>query len=97
MFLPSFTGFVNITVNGNFNVTDVSQVILSSNDYRKYAKFSNYGTQTIWLQYGSAAIPNRGIKLGINATLIIAGYELYCGAIYAVSNSPTTIDILEGV
>lgn len=94
----SAKGFSNIAFSGQVSVSGTSSALLAANTNRKYVHFTNNSNISVYIQYGSQAALNQGIKLLPNALLTLSGFELYMGQINAISAGSTTlIDVLEGV
>lgn len=90
-------GWSTVSVSAQVAVGATSTQLIASNTNRKYFHIVNNSTAAAFLQYGSAAQVNRGIKLNVGAMLTLSGYELYLGQINAISTSTTiNLDILEG-
>jgi hypothetical protein len=90
-------GFSTINVSSAITVTTSSTQLLAANSARLYAHIVNNSGNTCYLQYGGAAVLNRGIKLNPNAMLTVSGFDLYLGQINAISASTVQLDVLEGV
>lgn len=79
-------------------VTNASTVLLDENLSRVYARINNNSSQTIFLQYGIAAVWKEGQRLSAGTTLIINAIELYLGQISAITLTGTAeIDVIEGI
>jgi hypothetical protein len=91
------TGFSTINVSGFVVVQSTSTQLLASNSARKYAHIINNSSTPVFIQFGAAAVTGRGIKLTVGAMYTMSGYELFLGAINAISTTTTNIDILEGI
>ncbi len=79
-------------------VTGASTQLLAGNAARKYAHFINNSSAVVFIQFGSAAVIGQGIKLNLGAMYSLSGFELWQGAVNAVSASGTVnIDIFEGI
>lgn len=78
-------------------VTNVSAIVMPANSNRKYARFSNFSGDTIWLQYNAAAAPGRGIRLKSGTIWTISSVELWLGDVHAISEgSSSNLDTMEG-
>ena len=79
-------------------VTNSSTELLAANSNRVYASISNNSNQTIYFQYGNAALWQEGYVLRPNATWIISTTELFLGQINAITNTGSVnIDVIEGI
>lgn len=92
------TGFSTVSVSGQITVGTTSVALLSTNPNRKYAHVTNNTGTAVFLQYGSVAVLNQGIRLNAGALFTMSGFETYTGQINVISSAPTTlIDVLEGI
>jgi hypothetical protein len=89
-------GFSTVSNVGQILVTTSSTTVLAANIIRKYFHLVNNSNATVYIQYGSAAQINKGIKLNVGALLMISGNELFLGQINAISTSSINLDYLEG-
>ena len=90
-------GFSSINVSTQIMVGTSSTTLLILNNNRRYVHIINNSSNRIFIQYGTPAEVNRGIKIPPGAMWTISGYEVYLGQITAISETPSTaIDILEG-
>lgn len=96
MSLINYTGFNFITLSGPLTVGLTSSIIVPASNSRRYLKLHNYTNVIIWLQLGSDAAVNAGIKLIPSTSYVLFGHELYLGPIYAVSTQVCNVDVLQG-
>lgn len=80
------------------SVSNASTTLLTANPNRLFASFSNNSTQTIYIQYGNAAVFGVGYVVRPNSCWIIGSNELFLGQINAITQTGSVnIDIIEGV
>lgn len=91
------TGFSTVNVSTQVVVGTISTTLITANANRKYFHIFNNSNTTAFIQYGSAAVLNRGIKLNAGGLLTLSGYDLFLGQINAISTTTINLDILEGV
>lgn len=91
------TGFSTVSASSAISVGITSTTLILANTSRKYLHIFNNSSAAAYIQYGSAAVLNRGIKLNAGGLLTLSGYELFLGQINAISTTTINLDILEGV
>lgn len=90
-------GYSTINQSGLVSVGATSTALFVANSNRKYIYVMNNSLTNAFIQYGSPAVLNQGIRLGAGAMLTLAGYEIFYGQINAISATTINLDILEGI
>lgn len=79
-------------------VSTTSITLLSANANRKYAHISNNSGSPIYIQFSATAVVGQGIRINAGALYTLSGYELWLGAITAISSTPNlSIDLMEAI
>lgn len=77
-------------------VTTSTTVLLAANASRRYAHFINNSASPVFMQYGSSAVANQGIKLNMGAIWSIDTAALWTGSVNAVvASGSVSIDVFE--
>lgn len=70
--------------------------LLPANPARLYALISNYSDTPIFIQFGASAAVGEGLRISSGANFTISGFELWLGAVFAVSiDGPVNISVTE--
>lgn len=88
-----FSANTSVTVNS----TTTLLLATSSTGLVKYARFTNLGTSTVFLSFGSAPLYNTGIPLFASSSYEIRpDVNPFVTAVYAlVSTTPATVSVLQ--
>lgn len=90
------TGFATpVGAPGQVSVTNVTTQLFAANSSRAYAHIMNNSSQTIYIQFFSSAAIGQGIRLSTGAFFTISGFDLWLGAVNAISPSTALIDTFE--
>lgn len=89
------TGFSTILNQGQISVGPTSGLLLDANTLRAYAHLFNNSQDTAYIQYGAPAVVGQGIPIKPGSFYTIKGYELWLGAVNAISAGTPLIDIFE--
>ena len=78
---------------GTHAITDVSSEIIAANPDRAWACITNVGSTTVFLAFGMAAIPTRGMHLVTDATYIIGSNNHTSESVNCITASGTSVVI----